>query len=62
MQDACVICEMDAALRDRSRELRDVLRRMNPITDVGYEALYTRLIWTDTDLRMLLGSEHKADA
>jgi hypothetical protein len=52
---ACGICELERILKDRSRGLRDVLRKMNPTTDPRYDRLFDELVTVDRDLRMLKG-------
>jgi hypothetical protein len=51
----CTICELDQVLKSRSRGLRDVLRKMDPVTDPGYAVLFAELLAVDGDLRTLRG-------
>jgi hypothetical protein len=55
MNDGCLLCELEGVLVDRSMELRNSLRSMNPNpkVDPRYQYLYDRLIYVDTGIRML---------
>jgi hypothetical protein len=51
----CTICELEQVLKGRSRDVRDLLRTMNPITDPRYAVLFADLVAIDGDLRVLRG-------
>jgi hypothetical protein len=61
----CLVCEIEAAIIARSREVRRELQIMNPITDQNYQGLFHVLVNVDADRRTLGGATrrgNKADA
>jgi len=55
----CEICELEEALRGRSRGIRQQLQLMNPVTDRRYEGLFQELIYADQSLAMLKGKSKR---
>jgi hypothetical protein len=51
----CLMCELELVLRGQSGEFRQVLQKMNPVTDPNYEALFHGLVYADQSLGMLKG-------
>ena len=55
MNADCLMCSLEQVLRGQSREFRQVLQKMNPVTDPNYEALFGGLVYADQSLGMLNG-------
>ena len=51
----CIVCELERVLKDRSRDLRGLLQKTNPVTDPRHPLLLADLVAVDGDLRMLRG-------
>lgn len=51
----CLMCKLEQVLRSQSGEFRQVLQKMNPITDPNYDALFQGLVYADQSLGMLRG-------
>jgi hypothetical protein len=51
----CLMCALEQILRGQSREFRQVLQKMNRVTDPNYDALFHGLIYADQSLGMLKG-------
>lgn len=51
----CLICELEQVLHGQSREFRQVLQKVNPVTDPNYDALFEGLVYADRSLGMLKG-------
>jgi len=51
----CLMCELEHVLRGQSGEFRQVLQKMNPVTDPNYDALFHGLVYADQSLGMLKG-------
>lgn len=51
----CLMCALEQILRSQSREFRQVLQKMNPVTDPNYDALFQGLVYADQSLAMLKG-------
>jgi hypothetical protein len=49
------MCALEQALHGQSREFRQVLQTMNPVTDPRYDRFFQGLIYTDQSLAMLKG-------
>lgn len=52
---SCLMCELEGVLRDQSKEFRQALQKMNPVTDPDYDRLFQGLIYADQSLGMLKG-------
>lgn len=58
--EPCLMCELavlelEQVLHGQSREFRQVLQKMNPVTDPNYDALFHGLVYADQSLGMLKG-------
>ena len=51
----CLMCELEQILCGQSVEFRQVLQKMNPITDPNYDAFFQGLVYADKSLGMLKG-------
>jgi hypothetical protein len=47
----CLMCELEQVLRGQSREFRQVLQKMNPITNPNYDSLFQGLVYADKEPR-----------
>ena len=55
MNADCLMCTLEQVLRSQSREFRQVLQKMNPVTDPNYDSLFQGLVYADQSLGMLKG-------
>lgn len=55
MNADCLMCALEQILRGQSGEFRQVLQKLNPVTDPNYDALFQGLVYADKSLGMLKG-------